>query len=79
MMNTINSFNVARSDRHFLIGSVLMACSALALFFVLVAWAVGGSEFKNSFYGDGAIVVLGAGFIVGATLAAMSKESTREQ
>lgn len=73
MTTTMTDFHMSRSDRLFLMGTGLMTVCAEALFFVLVAWAIGGSEFKDSFYGDTAMVVLGVGFIVGAVFDLLAK------
>ena len=62
-------FHMAKGDGLFLSGTTLMALCGMALFFVLVAWAVGGSDFKDTFFfGNTTIVLLGMGFIIGAVL-----------
>lgn len=68
MSNSMSDFHMAKGDGLFLSGTSLMAMCAVVLFSILVAWAVGGSEFKDSFYGDAALVLAGAGFIAGAVL-----------
>jgi hypothetical protein len=46
----------------------LMAMCAMVIVTVLAAWALGGTEFKDEFYGNAALVVASIGFIVGAVL-----------
>jgi phage-related holin len=61
------------SDALFFSGTSLMALSGLVLAAVLVAWLVGGSEFKDSFDGNAAIVVSFAAMIVGAVMDYLAK------
>lgn len=65
MIKTMHFLHRPTSDALFLSGTSLMALSGLVLSCVLVAWAIGGSDFKDSFYGNAAIVLSFAGFIVG--------------
>jgi hypothetical protein len=67
-------FHMPKGDGLFISGTFLMALCTLALFFVLVAWAVGGSDFKDSIYGNTDIVVLGTGIIAGAVLIHFAKK-----
>lgn len=46
----------------------LIAWSSMALFFLLLSWAVGGTEYKNSIYGDYALVVILLGLVAGIGL-----------
>lgn len=50
-----------------------IACFALALFFFLVSWAVGGDSFKASIGGNTTLGVLVAGLIVSVISAAATK------
>jgi hypothetical protein len=61
-------FHMPKGYGVFIFGTSLMALCTLALFFVLVAWAVGGSDFKDSIFANTDIVVLGTGIIAGAVL-----------
>ncbi len=63
-----NEFQLAKSDALFFSGSSLMALCGLTITCVLVAWALGGSEFKDSFYGNAAIVLSFAGLLAGAAI-----------
>ena len=70
MATSINDFqfHMAKGDALFIEGTTLMTCCALVMGSVLVAWAVGGSEFKDSIYGNAALAVAAVGFIAGALL-----------
>jgi len=50
-----------------------IVCSALALISYLIAWAVGGEEFKNSIGGDLALIILIAAVVGGILLARLTK------
>jgi hypothetical protein len=63
-----NAFHPAKSDALFLSGTSLMALSGLVLACVLLAWMLGGADFKDSFYGNVAIVLSFAGLITGAVI-----------
>ena len=67
-------FHMPKGDGLFIFGTSLMALCTLALFFVLVAWAVGGSDFKDSIFGNIDIVALGTGIIAGAVLTHFAKK-----
>lgn len=67
-------------DIHFPKGPNLFALSigdvvwfALAIFFFLVSWAVGGSDFKDSIGGNISLAGLIAGLAIGAVLCAVTK------
>lgn len=66
MATSMNEFHMEKGDALFIEGTSLMFFSALVIISVLVAWAVGGSEFKDSFFGDVALGFAGMGFIAGA-------------
>jgi hypothetical protein len=63
-----NEFHMAKSDALFFSGTSLMALSGLVLTCVLLAWMLGGADFKDSFYGNIAIVLSFAGLITGAVI-----------
>jgi hypothetical protein len=63
-----NEFHMAKRDTLFLSGTSMMALSGLVSSFVLLAWLIGGSEFKDSIYGNAAIVLSFAGFLTGAVI-----------
>lgn len=68
MATSMNEFHMAKGDALFIEGTSLMTLCALVIATVLVAWAIGGSEFKDQFYGDAVLGVAGIGFIAGAIL-----------
>jgi hypothetical protein len=70
-----NEFHMAKSDTLFLSGTTLMALSGLVGTSVLVAWLIGGSEFKDSIYGNAAIVLSFAGFLAGAVIDYFARKS----
>jgi len=49
------------------------ACSALALVFFLISWAVGGDEFMSSIGGSTALAVLVALIVLGGLFAMLTK------
>lgn len=59
---------MTKGDVLFIEGTSLMAVSGLIIVSVLVAWALGGSEFKDSIFGDAALAFAGLGFVAGAAL-----------
>jgi hypothetical protein len=63
-----NEFHMAKSDALFFSGTSLMALSGLVLACVLLAWMLGGVDFKESFNGNVAIVWSFAGLITGAVI-----------
>lgn len=46
----------------------LIVWSSIALFFLLLSWAVGGTEYKDAIYGNSAFVVILLGLIAGIGL-----------
>jgi hypothetical protein len=70
MAKTINAneFNLAKSEMLFFSGTSMMALSGLVLACVLLAWMLGGADFKDSFYGNVAIVLSFGGLITGAVI-----------
>jgi hypothetical protein len=68
MAASVNEFHMAKGDARFIEGTSVMAMSAMVIVTVLVAWAIGGTEFKDEFYGNVALVVASIGFVVGAIL-----------
>ncbi len=68
MAESTTEFHMAKCDVLILSGTSLMALCGLVIAAVLVAWGVGGTDYKNSFYGDDALVVAGAGIVAGAML-----------
>jgi len=51
----------------------LIAWSSIALFFLLLSWAVGGTEYKDSIYGNSGLVVVLVGLIAGIALSFVSR------
>ncbi|GAB4169660.1 MAG: hypothetical protein Fur0039_08650 [Rhodocyclaceae bacterium] len=47
------------------LGVSLTLWSGIALFFLIVAWAAGGTAYKDSIYGDYAFIALIAALIAG--------------
>jgi len=58
-------------------GNCLVALSAMALFFLLLAWLVGGEQFKDSLFGNFYIGLLLAGIAGGILLSRLSKRWQR--
>ncbi len=71
----MTNLHIAKGDTLFLPGTSLIVLCAWALFFILVAWVVWGSDFKDSFFGDTIAVVLGTGVIAGSVIATLPKSS----
>jgi membrane associated rhomboid family serine protease len=69
---------MAKGDGLFVTGTSLMVWCALALIFVLVAWAVGGTEFKDSIFGDAAILLTCTGIVAGAAMDYLARKRRRE-
>jgi hypothetical protein len=63
-----DEFHMTKRDALFIEGTSLMAVCGLIIASVLVAWALGGTEFKDSIFGNAALGLAGAGFIAGAAL-----------
>lgn len=61
-----------------LCGTCLTTFSAMALFFVLVAWLVGGDQFKDSIFGNADIGVFLLGIAVGAVMTVMARRRSRQ-
>lgn len=55
-----------RREGTFLTCCTLMACSGIAIVFVLISWAVAGHGYVRSFYGDVGLGLLVACFLVSA-------------
>lgn len=72
-MNEHVEFRMARCDRYFLWGMTLMVCGTLGLVSVLVSWAVGGTTFKDSFYGDHALIAGLGAFLLGVAMVHRSR------
>lgn len=68
MADSKTEFHMARCDVLILSGTSLMALCGLVIAAVLIAWSVGGSDYKNSFYGDDALAAAVVGIIAGAML-----------
>jgi hypothetical protein len=75
----VNEFHMAKSDALFFSGSSLMALCGLTITCVLVAWALGGGEFKDSFYGNAALVLSFAGLIAGAVIDHLALQRGRQE
>ena len=71
----MTNLHIAKGDTLFLAGTSLIALCAWALFFILVAWMVGRSDFNDSSFGDTITVVLGTGVIAGSVIATLPKGS----
>lgn len=67
-MGEHSEFRMARSDGYFLGGTSLMVVGAMAIASVLIAWAVGGGEFKDRVHGDVALAIGIIVFLAGCAL-----------
>lgn len=76
-MSSDQEFRMAWPDRIFLGGVTLMVTSTMGLVTVLVSWALGGAEFKDSIFGDHALLVFLGGFLAGVALVARSRRLPR--
>jgi len=74
MANLQTDFHMAKGDGLFIGGSSLIAVCSLGLVSVLVAWALGGTEFKDSIFGNAAMIVFGTGIIAGAVMDYFAKK-----
>ncbi len=74
MNGLTTEFRMAKDDVLFLVGTSFMGLCGLVMLSVLVSWGVGGSEYKDIIYGDGALILAGAGFVVGAALYSLAKQ-----
>jgi hypothetical protein len=61
-------FHMQKGYGFFISGTSMMLWCTIGLFSVVAAWLVGGTEFKDSIFGDAAIAVFFAGLVVGAIL-----------
>ncbi len=68
MATSKDEFHMTKGDALFIEGTSLMAVCGLIIVSVLAAWALGGTEFKDSIFGNAALWLAGAGFIAGAAL-----------
>lgn len=57
----------------------LLTTCPLALFFLLVSWVAGGNAFKDSIFGDDALVFLLAGIMAGLVCAFRSRVAGRRE
>lgn len=57
----------------FLTSCTLMLCSGIAIAFVLISWAMGGHGYIRSFYGDVALGLLVACFLISAAFYGTSR------
>ncbi len=76
---TMADFHMPKGYGFFISGTSLISLSLLALFFVIVSWAIGGTDFKNSIYGDLAMTILVAGVVVGAVLTYIGQKRGHRQ
>lgn len=51
----------------------VMVCSAIAIAFVLISWALGGFAYLHSFYGDFVLGILVACFLISASMWRLSR------
>jgi hypothetical protein len=61
-----------------LCGTCLTTYSAMALFFVLVAWLAGGDQFKDSIFGNASIAVFLAGIAAGIVMTTVARHRRRD-
>ncbi len=66
-------YHMPRGYGCFISGASLITWCTMGLLFVLVSWAVGGSDFKDSIFGDAAMMVFVAGVALGALLTAWAQ------
>ena len=59
-------------------GTCLTALSGMALFFVLIAWLVGGDQFKDSIFGNADIAVFLAGIGLGVLMTVTARRRNRQ-
>lgn len=64
----MTDIDTRRASGFKLASMTLVGLSSIALFFLLLSWAIGGKEYKDSIYGDYALVVILLGLIVGGGL-----------
>jgi len=77
MATSMTKFHMQKGDSLFIEGTSLIILCALVIVSVLIAWAIGGSEYKDSFYGDTAMAFAGIGFIAGVILDFCAKNCRR--
>ncbi len=65
----MTSIQPQKLDDAFLYGIGLIAVSAMALFFVLVSWAIGGTNYKETIGGNVGILICVTGMAIGTLLA----------
>jgi len=65
----MTSIQPQKLDDAFLYGIGLIVVSAMALFFVLVSWAIGGTNYKEAIGGNVGILICVTGMAIGTLLA----------
>lgn len=71
----IHDFHVPKSSNLFALSIGEIVLFALALFFFLISWAVGGDEFKDSIGGNLILAGLLSGLAIGVVLCRLTKPS----
>ena len=61
-------YHMPRGYGSFLSGVSLLTWSVIGLLTVLVTWAIGGTDFKNSMFGDAFMAIFAVGIAFGAYL-----------
>lgn len=57
-----------KSAGTFITSCTVMVCSAIAIAFVLISWALGGYAYLHGFYGDFVLGILVACFLISVSM-----------